>query len=212
MTHLRKLLPALAVLIALAFLILPSTARFVFLLDPPTGGEPTDIAFAEHRLTGILHVVPGLLMVMLMPLQMSKRVRSKWPQLHRWSGRVFVLTGLLVSVTGVIMNVIFPVVGGLLKVTVIYVMCIAEVATLALGMRAMWRRDVPAHRRWMLRAMGVALAAGTAGVFVVPFYASGAMSDTVVGVGRWLGLLTTMVVVELWLRPTSRARATSISA
>jgi hypothetical protein len=204
--HLRKLAPALAALIALAFLVLPSIARFVFLLDPPAGGEPTDLAFAEHRLTGFLHVVPGLLMVLLMPLQMSARVRLKWPALHRWSGRVFVLTGLLLSITGVVMNMLFPVVGGLLKVTVIYVMCIAEVATLALGMRAIWRRDVAAHRRWMVRAMGVALAAGTAGVFVVPFYAAGAMSDTVVGVGRWLGFLTTMIAVELWLRPPSPAR------
>ncbi len=206
MAHLRKLAPALAALIALAFLVLPSIARFVFLLDPPAGGEPTDLAFAEHRLTGFLHVVPGLLMVLLMPLQMSARVRLKWPALHRWSGRVFVLTGLLLSITGVVMNMLFPVVGGLLKVTVIYVMCIAEVATLALGMRAIWRRDVAAHRRWMVRAMGVALAAGTAGVFVVPFYAAGAMSDTVVGVGRWLGFLTTMIAVELWLRPPSPAR------
>lgn len=206
MAPLRKLAPALAALIALAFLVLPSIARFVFLLDPPAGGEPTDLAFAEHRLTGFLHVVPGLLMVLLMPLQMSARVRLKWPALHRWSGRVFVLTGLLLSITGVVMNVLFPVVGGLLKVTVIYVMCIAEVATLALGMRAIWQRDVAAHRRWMVRAMGVALAAGTAGVFVVPFYAAGAMSDTVVGVGRWLGFLTTMIAVELWLRPPSPAR------
>lgn len=209
MAHLRKLAPALAVLIALCFLVLPSVARLVFLLDPPAGGEPTDLAFAEHRLTGFLHIVPGLLMVLLMPLQLSTRLRVRWPALHRWSGRLFVLTGLLVSMTGVVMNVIFPVVGGLLKVTVIYVMCIAELTTLALGMRAIWRRDVPAHRRWMVRAMGVALAAGTAGVFVVPFYAAGALSDTVVGVGRWLGFLTTMAVVELWLRPSSAVQKVS---
>ena len=212
MAPLRNLAPALAVLIALAFLVLPSIARFTFLIDPPALSEPTDIAFAEHRLTGFLHIVPGLVMVLLMPVQMSTRLRLKWPQLHRWSGRVFVLTGLIVALTGVVMNVLFPVVGGLLKVTVIYAMCIAEVATLALGLRAIWMRDVAAHRRWMVRAMGVALSAGTAGVFVVPFYAAGVMNDGVVGVGRWLGFITTMLMVELWLRPTLPARATSISA
>ena len=221
MAHLRKLAPALAVLIALAFLILPSVARFLFLLDPPAVTEPTDIAFATHRLTGFLHIVPGFLMVLLMPIQMSARVRAKWPALHQWSGRLFVLTGLFVSITGVVMNVVFsregiqpaaPVVGGLLKVTVINAMCVAEIGALALGMRAIWKRNIAAHRRWMMRAMGVALSAGTAGVFVVPFYAAGAMSDGVVGVGRWLGFLTTMAAIEFWLRPTSPVRAASISA
>jgi hypothetical protein len=98
------------------------------------------------------------------------------------------------------MNIRFPVVGGLLKLTVIYAMCIAQLGTLALGVRAIRRRDVSGHRKWMVRAMGVALSGGSAGVFVVPFYLMGEVTDLVVGVGRWLGFLGTVVVVEWWLR------------
>ena len=162
--------------------------------------NPTDMAFATHRPTGFLHVVPGLVMVALMPIQASRRLRQKFPSLHRIGGRLFVLVGLSICVSAVVMNIRFPVVGGLLKQTVIYAMCVAQLATLAMGVRAIRRRDVSGHRRWMVRAMGVALSAGSAGIFVVPIYLLGEVTDLVVGVGRWMGFLGTVVVVEWWLR------------
>jgi len=189
-----------AVFVALTFLVAPSLSRLVFLLHPPLPADPTDAAFVAHRPTGLLHVVPGLVMVALMPVQGSARMRRRWPALHRWSGRVFVLAGLTVSVTAAVMNVVFPVVGGMPKLTVIGAMCVAQVATLALGLRAIWRRDVAGHRRWMVRAMGVTLSAGGAGLFAVPLFAAGLHADVVVGVGRWLGFIATLAAVEWWHR------------
>lgn len=198
--------PAAAVLIALLFLVAPSLARLAFLVDPPVSSNPTDMAFALHRPTGLLHIVPGLVMVALMPIQASRRLRQRWPALHRWSGRLFVLVGLSLCASAVVMNIRFPVVGGLLKQTVIYTMCVAQLATMALGMRAIRRRDVSGHREWMVRAMGVALSSGSAGVFVVPFYLAGELTDLVVGVGRWLGFLGTVAAVEGWLRSSGPFR------
>jgi hypothetical protein len=136
----------------------------------------------------------------LMPVQVSVRLRRRWPGVHRWGGRLFVLVGLSVSVTGAVMSALFPVVGGVPKLTVIVVMCVAQVATLALGLRAIGRRDVAGHRRWMVRAMGVALAGGTAGIFAVPRFIAGGHAHVVDPAARWLGLVTTFVVVEWWLR------------
>ena len=196
----RHVAPAAATLIAVLFIVGPALARLAFLFDPPVSANPTDMAFALHRPTGLLHILPGLVMVALMPIQASRRLRQRWPALHRWSGRVFILVGLSLCASAVVMNIRFPVVGGLLKLTVIYTMCVAQLATLALGVRAIRRRDVSGHRKWMVRAMGVALSGGSAGVFVVPFYLMGEVTDLVVGVGRWLGFLGTVVVVEWWLR------------
>lgn len=196
----RHVAPAAAVLIALLFIIGPALARLAFLVDPPVSANPTDVAFALHRPTGFLHIVPGLVMVASMPIQASRRLRQRWPALHRWSGRSFVVAGLSLCASAVVMNIRFPVVGGLSKLSVIYAMCAAQLATIALGLRAIRRRDVAGHRRWMARAMGVALSGGSAGIFVVPFYLLGEVTDVVVGVGRWLGFLGTVVVVEWWLR------------
>lgn len=207
----RHVAPAAAVLIALLFLVIPSFGRLAFLVDPPVTSNPTDMAFATHRPTGLLHIVPGLVMVALMPMQASGRLRQRWPLLHRWSGRLFVLVGLSLCTTAVVMNILFPTVGGLLKRTVIYAMCAALLATMALGLRAIRRRDVSEHGKWMVRAMGVALSSGSAGVFVVPFYVLGEMTDIVVGVGRWLGFLGTAAAVEWWLRVGEPTRGETAS-
>lgn len=198
--HVARAAAALVALVAVLFIVVPAVTRLAFLLDPPASGNPTDMAFALHRPTGFLHVVPGLVMVALMPIQASRRLRQRWPAIHRWSGRLFVLVGILLCGSAVVMNIRFPLVGGLLKLTVIYAMCVAQLATMALGMRAIWRRDVPGHRKWMARAMGVAFSGGSAGFFVVPFYLMGEVTDLVVGVGRWLGFLGTLAAVEWWLR------------
>lgn len=196
----RRAGPVVAVGVAVAFLVVPSVVRLVFLWGDAASGDATDAAFRAHPMTGVWHIVPGLGMVALAALQLSARVRARWPALHRWGGRLFVLAALSVCVTAVRMNVLFPVVGGALKLSVIYTMAAAQVVTLALGLRAMLRREVAAHRRWMLRATGVMLSGGGAGVFAVPMFAAGWPVDRVTGVARWLGFVATMAAVELWLR------------
>lgn len=197
----RFIAPASAALIALLFLVAPSIIRLGFLIEPTASTVPTDLAFAANRGLGFLHILPGLLMVALTPVQLSDRVRRRWPVVHRVSGWLFVLTGVALSVTGAVLNVEFPVVGGWLKLSVIWVMCVALVVTLALALLAIRRRDVAVHRRWMLRAMGVALSGGTAGIFAGPlFVMNGTVSDLMVGVSRWLGLLITVAAVEVFLR------------
>lgn len=196
----RRLVVGAATLAAVAFLVLPSLARLVFLVGGAASADATDAAFRAHPTTGALHVVPGLVMVALLPVQLSARVRARRPGLHRWGGRLFGLAALSVCATAVTMNVLFPTVGGALARSVLYTMAAAQLVTLALGLRAIRQRAVASHRRWMLRATGVALSGASAGVFVLPMLAAGLSPDRVVGVARWLGFVATMGAVELWLR------------
>ncbi|MEZ4393770.1 MAG: DUF2306 domain-containing protein [Polyangiales bacterium] len=186
--------------VALVFLVLPSLSRLSFLLRAPPAADATDAAFLAHRPTGLTHVVAGLLLLALTPLQLSATARRRWPWLHRWSGRVFVLVGLAVSMSAGVMNAVFPVIGGLATRSVIAAMIVAQVTTLSLGLRAISRRDVAQHRRWMTRAAGVALSAGSAGLFAAPLFAAGVDRDVTVGAARWIGFVTTLAVVEGWLR------------
>lgn len=195
-----------ATLVALVFMVLPSLSRLTFLLRTPPGADATDAAFLAHRPTGLTHVAAGLVMLALIPLQLSVSARRRWPSLHRWSGRLFVLVGLAVSISAGVMNAVFPVIGGRATMSVIGVMAVAQVATLSLGLRAIWRRDVAQHRRWMMRAVGVALSAGSAGLFATPLFAAGVDRDAAVGVGRWLGFVATLAALEWWLRGDAGAR------
>lgn len=193
------LLPSL-VIVQVLLLVASSADRLWFLGAAPPAQSPTDAAFLAHPALGALHVIAGLIMILLGPLQLVASLRRRRPALHRWAGRAFVVSGLATGATGIVMNVVFPPVGGAPRVAVIYVMSVGMIAAIMVGLRAIVRGDVATHRAWMTRALGIALSAGTTGFLLVPwFLLYGPASDVVLGLSRWLGLALTMLVVEIVL-------------
>ncbi len=192
---------ALVVALPLALLILPSLSRLAFLVRGAAPADATDVAFATHRFVGLAHVVPGLILAALVPVQLSTRIRLRWPALHRKAGWLFVLCAVSILASAAWMNVVFPRIGGLWKVAAIDVMIVGFAASLGIALVAIKRRDVLAHRRWMLRMLAFALAGGTAGVVLFPlFLMFGPPGDAAVAVGRWLSIVFNVAFVEAFLR------------
>lgn len=203
----KRIGPLLVVPILL--LVASSMDRLGFLSAAPPAQGPTDAAFLAHPALGALHVIGGLAMILLGPLQLVASLRRRRPALHRWAGRAFVVTGLATGATGLVMNVVFPPVGGLPKLAVLYLMSAGMIAAIVVGLRAILRGDVATHRTWMARAFGIALSAGTTAVLLVPWFVlAGPPSDAVLGLSRWVGLLVTMAIVELVVRGGWHWRAT----
>src|SRR5690242_19473457 len=59
-------------------------------------GKPLDAGFARYPLLTLVHIIPGLLFMVLGPLQLARPIRSRMPVLHRWCGRVFVACGVVI--------------------------------------------------------------------------------------------------------------------
>jgi hypothetical protein len=75
---------------------------------------------------------------------------------------VLVVAGLLVAGSGLWMTVFYPdAPGGVLLWTVRLAVGSATAVSLGLGFTAIRRRDVAAHRAWMIRAYALSVAAGT---------------------------------------------------
>ncbi len=95
--------------------------------------------------------------------QFLPRFRSEHPAWHRRAGRVLVLGGLLVALSAIWMTLLHqsqPGTGGLLHLLRL-IFASALAACLVLGVTAVRRRDIQAHRAWMIRAYAIGLAAGT---------------------------------------------------
>jgi hypothetical protein len=96
--------------IFLAFIGLAVAARrTIVLLRPGTlsatknPAAALDAHFANQRALTLAHVLPAMLFMLLGPLQFVGSLRSKYPQIHRWSGRVFLSASAVVGVTGLTM-------------------------------------------------------------------------------------------------------------
>ena len=154
----------------LSFLIALSSLRGVIApLDMVMPNMAHFLDSAPWRLWG--HILGGPLALALAPLQLSGRMRRRWPRLHRWSGRLYGATVLVAGVAGMTLaptseasnfaRVGFGVLGALWLVTTFK------------GIWLAMRGDLAGHRWWMERSIALTFAAVTLRLIMAPLMASG---------------------------------------
>lgn len=110
----------------------------------------------------MVHVVGAVLYVLVGAFQFSARLRRRHLNWHRTAGRILVLAGLAVAVSGLWMTLFFPgALGGDLLWGIRLLVSSAMAAFIVLGFTAIRRRDIAAHRAWMIRAYALGLGPGT---------------------------------------------------
>ena len=110
----------------------------------------------------VVHIVAAALYALLGAFQFSARLRRRRPNWHRTSGRMLVAAGLLVAVSGLWMTLFYTgAPGGDLLWAIRLLVSSAMGASIVLGFTAIRRRDIAAHRAWMVRAYALAVGAGT---------------------------------------------------
>lgn len=155
--------PVPAALIALS--AIPLTAG-TFRLIQLAGGPaviPADARFPGHAAPLVVHIVGAAVYALVGALQVVPRFRRRHLTWHRRAGRVLAIAGLLVAGSALWMTLAYaqkPGTGDLLYALRL-VFGSAMAAALVLGVAAARRRDIAAHRAWMLRAYAIGLAAGT---------------------------------------------------
>ena len=172
-------------------------------------GYDFDRWFLSYPLLTFLHVIPGGLLLALAPLQFSSRIRNRHLRFHRWSGRVLVLAALLVGLSGLVLAAKFPY-GGPVAAAAAFVAGTAFLIALFQAVMAIRRRDVVAHREWMIRmfALGVAIATiRVIGLLVLVL--TGASFQRSARAVFWTGWVSTFAVAELWIRHTRPGRVSS---
>ena len=155
--------PVPAALVALSAIPLTvGTLRLVQLAGGPAI-MPADHRFAGFPLPLALHIVGATLYALVGAFQFVPRFRRRYPGWHRRAGRILAVAGLVVAGSALWMTLIYvpqPGTGHLLYLLRL-IFGSAMAACLVLGFTAIHRRDIAAHRAWMIRAYAIALAAGT---------------------------------------------------
>jgi uncharacterized membrane protein len=196
---------ALAALSAIPVTV--GTLRLVQLAGGPSA-MPADPRFNGLPLALVLHVVGSATYALLGILQLVPRLRRRHLTWHRRAGRVLVAAGLLVAVSALWLTLLYdahPGTGPVLFAARLLVGS-ALAASLLLGFAAVRRRDIVAHRAWMIRAYALGLGAGTqafteglgAGMF-----GTGELRGDVYKVAGWL---LNLAIAEVVIRRPSRVR------
>lgn len=209
--------------IFLAFNGLAVVARRTIVLlhpgAPTTRNNPAaalDAHFADHRALTLTHILPAALFMILGPLQFVPRIRSRQPQFHRWSGRVFLTASAIVGATGLTMA-FGKTIGGIDEKAAITLFGTFFLVALA---KALWHaihRQFAQHREWMIRGYAIGLAVATIRPIMGTFFAASLLRGHMpeprefFGTAFWVGFTLQLIAAELWINYTRPSAAAQLA-
>lgn len=194
--------------LGLAFLTtIPVLTALVQVVQIPTGTYPDDSArLAIAPVAWFAHVLAGVAFGITGPVQFVRALRHRFGALHRVSGRIFVVSGAVLGLSGLallaqVTSLRTPLADGARGL-----FGLALLGALALALAAIRDRDVMRHRAWMIRAYAIGMGLGAVGLVFFPIYLVTGQAPTGLGsdllfVGSWL---MSILLGEAIIRRTSR--------
>jgi hypothetical protein len=155
--------------------------------------QPWKIAFFVHVFTSMLALAAGF-------TQFARSVLFRWPRLHRWMGRLYVLNVCLVTGPASLIMARYAN-GGLTSRLAFGVLAVLWIGTTALAWRSALRRNWPEHRDWMIRSYALTLSALTlrAWKYLIVWAFHPPPMD-VYRLVAWLGFVPNLIVAEWIIR------------
>lgn len=200
--------PVAVALVVLSLIPLGAGAlRLVQLAGGPSLMQADD-RFSGFPAALVIHIVGSACFALLGIGQLITRFRRRHPAWHRRTGRVLVAAGLAVVGSALWLTLGHPAqpgTGSILFVSRI-VAATAMGGFLILGFAAVRRRDIAAHRAWMIRTYALALGAGTQAFtegFTEAVVGAGVVSGDLAKLGGWV---LNLAVAEWAVRRTAGGR------
>lgn len=202
------------VLLLVLLSAIPVLNALVEVVQIPTGTYAADSArLAVAPIAWFAHVLAGATFGITGQLQFVRAVRNRFGRLHRVSGRIFVVLGAVLGMSGLallaqVTSVATPladIARGFFGLTLLI--------ALGLAVAAIRNRDVMRHRAWMIRAYATGMGLGVVRLVFFPIYLvtgqppMGLASD-IIFVASWvLAIIIGEVVVRSLSRPAQRVLA-----
>ena len=173
--------------------------------SPLSESVPLDDAFDRYASLTMLHIVPGLIFIVLGPLQFVTTLRTRRPWVHRRIGRLVLASGVLTGVSALAMTTRIAI-GGATERAATTLFGLLFLVALARAFVCIRRRQVALHREWMIRAFSLGLAVATVRPIVGAFFATqgftGLIPSEFFGIAFWLGFTMHLIAAEAWINHT----------
>jgi hypothetical protein len=188
--------------------------RIFALLGPASPStSPTaalDADFAARRALTLLHIVPALAFILLLPAWFAHSVR-RHPRAIAVITRILLVLGAVIGLTAIPMS--FHPVGGINESSASLLYDSLFLFSLARGAWLFHQGRLQLHRTWMMRAIAVLLGIATTRPIVGVFFATQTIThlqpQQFFGTAFWLGFTVTYIAGEAYLRARGTDSVTS---
>lgn len=178
-----------------------------FTATPIAGASPfasLDAHFDAKAGLTLIHIVPSLALVLLVPLQFVSSLRRRHPKFHRWNGRVLMCLGIVAGISALWLSA-HPV-GGIVEGTATTFYGCFFLVSLGRAWFVIRNRRPRLHREWVTRMVAIALGAAATrpviGVFFATSRLTGLSPEQFFGPAMWLGFTMSYTAGEMWIRHT----------
>lgn len=153
------------------------------------------------------HLGASAIAMIVGPFQHNSWLRSRFLQVHRWLGRVYVIAVMLGGTAGLVLATRSE--AGIVTHLGFGLLAILWLLTTGAAYLRIRARDQAAHRRWMTRSFALTFAAVTLRIYIPVSMALGIPFESAYRVISWIAWVPNLIVAE-WLIFRRRPRVASI--
>ncbi len=178
--------------------------------------NPFHVSFADAGWMVPAHFFAAGVALLITPLQVSARLRLRWPSVHRASGWLYAATVLIGGIAGVFMA--FRAQGGWSTGSSFLSLALLWLATTGLGVYYATQKQYTRHRQWMLRSVALTFSGVTLRIYLgMGLGVFGLQFADAYLIAAWLSWPLNLLFLEIYLRrrpitvsrPISRPRPVS---
>jgi len=155
-----------------------------------------------HSFAISLHIVGAILALALGPFQFLPQLRSRYLNVHRWIGRLYLLGVLAGGSSGLYLAAFSY--GGMITHIAFGSLAVLWLATGLLAYRAIRAKRIEVHRHWMTLNFSLTLAGVMLRLWVPVMVTSGIPFESAYLVVSWLCWVPNLVVAEAVFRASLR--------
>jgi hypothetical protein len=158
--------------------------------------------FREYSFVRLAHMVPGLLFMILLPLQFVKSIRLKHPKVHKTIGYTGLILSIILIPSGLTFAFVYPYVGFKEQVPTVFYACL-YITCVYMGVRCILKRDIVSHREWMIRVYAMGSGIYAIRIWYTLFmHLSNQPSSEFFASAFWIGIAFNLVIAETWINLT----------
>lgn len=188
----------------LAGLVAFTAARY-FWLSPDIAAPPPLFEMVAQRHTIFLfHIGGGLIALFIGAWNFLERSRERFLNLHRWFGRIYLISVLASSLAGFSLS--FTAQGGLTARIGFGMLAVLWLMTAIFAYIRIRAFDIESHRRWMIRNYALTFAAVTLRLWLPFLMATGNDFTSAYATVAWLAWVPNLIVAELIASRVGSAR------
>jgi uncharacterized membrane protein len=165
-------------------------------------------AFEGHAVGIYIHIFTSAVALALGPWQFSAGLRQRHPRWHRWSGRTYLIAGVLPGGISGLYVAQFAF-GAWVSETGFSLLAISWLASAGLAYKAIRRGDLASHQRWMLRNFALTFAAVTLRIYLGSFAAFGVPFEVFYPWLAWICWVPNLIAIHWFIGHKGDLHATT---